>query len=135
MILFFFSSRRRHTSCALVTGVQTCALPICPGLINVDFADVKTVMSNRGMSMMGIGMASGEDRAERAVEMALSSPLLDDIELHGAQGLLVNVTCDESLSLEEYEYISARVSEIARSEEHTSELQSLMRISYAVFCL
>src|SRR3546814_3049009 len=57
-----------------------------PGLINVDFADVKTVMSNRGMSMMGIGMASGEDRAERAVEMALSSPLLDDIELHGAQG-------------------------------------------------
>src|SRR3546814_2481153 len=101
-------------------------------------------MSNRGMSMMGIGMASGEDRAERAVEMALSSPLLDDIELHGAQGLLVNVTCDESLSLEEYEYISARVSEIAsdeadakigRSEEHTSELQSLMRISYAVFCL
>ncbi|NKF22935.1 cell division protein FtsZ [Solimonas marina] len=87
-----------------------------PGLINVDFADVKTVMSNRGMSMMGIGMASGEDRAERAVEMALSSPLLDDIELHGAQGLLVNVTCDESLSLEEYEYISARVSEIASDE-------------------
>jgi cell division protein FtsZ len=87
-----------------------------PGLINVDFADVKTVMSNRGMSMMGIGMASGEDRAERAVEMALASPLLDDIELHGAQGLLVNVTCDDSLSLEEYEYISARVGEIASDE-------------------
>src|SRR3546814_13936901 len=52
----------------------------------------------------------------RSVEMALSSPLLDDIELHGAQGLLVNVTCDESLSLEEYEYISARVSEIASDE-------------------
>src|SRR3546814_16633658 len=73
-------------------------------------------MSNRGMSMMGIGMASGEDRAERAVEMALSSPLLDDIELHGAQGLLANVTCDESLSLEEYEYIRPRVSEHASEE-------------------
>jgi cell division protein FtsZ len=87
-----------------------------PGLINVDFADVKTVMSNRGMSMMGIGMATGEDRAQRAVEMALSSPLLDDIELHGAHGLLVNVTCDETLLNEEYEYISARVSEIASDE-------------------
>lgn len=87
-----------------------------PGLINVDFADVKTVMSNRGMSMMGIGIATGEDRAQRAVEMALSSPLLDDIELHGARGLLVNVTCDESLLSEEYEYISARVGEIASEE-------------------
>jgi len=87
-----------------------------PGLINVDFADVKTVMSNRGMSMMGIGYATGEDRAQRAVEMALSSPLLDDIELHGAHGLLVNVTCDETLLNEEYEYISARVSEIASDE-------------------
>ena len=87
-----------------------------PGLINVDFADVKTVMSNRGMSMMGIGAASGEDRAQRAVEMALSSPLLDDIELHGARGLLVNVTCDETLLSEEYEYISQRVGEIASDE-------------------
>ncbi len=87
-----------------------------PGLINVDFADVKTVMSNRGMSMMGIGIATGEDRAQRAVEMALSSPLLDDIELHGARGLLVNVTCDDSLLSEEYEYISARVGEIAADE-------------------
>ena len=87
-----------------------------PGLINVDFADVKTVMSNRGMSMMGIGIATGEDRAQKAVEMALSSPLLDDIELHGARGLLVNVTCDETLLSEEYEYISARVGEIASDE-------------------
>jgi len=72
-----------------------------PGHMNVDFADVKTVMSNRGMSMMGIGYASGEGRAQKAVEMALSSPLLDDIELHGARGLLVNVTCDETLTMEE----------------------------------
>ncbi len=87
-----------------------------PGLVNVDFADVRTVMTNRGMSMMGIGEASGEGRAEKAVEMALSSPLLDDIELHGARGLLVNVTCDESLTMEELEYINARVSEIASDE-------------------
>lgn len=87
-----------------------------PGLVNVDFADVRTVMSNRGMSMMGIGEASGEGRAEKAVEMALSSPLLDDIELHGARGLLVNVTCDESLTMEELEYINSRVAEIASDE-------------------
>jgi cell division protein FtsZ len=76
-----------------VAGISE--LITAPGLINVDFADVKTVMSNRGMAMMGIGRASGEGRAEKAVEMALSSPLLDDIELSSARGLLVNVTCDE----------------------------------------
>ncbi len=87
-----------------------------PGHINVDFADVKTVMSNRGMAMMGIGRASGEGRAQKAVEMALSSPLLDDIELSGARGLLVNVTCDESLEMEEWEYINQRVNELAADE-------------------
>jgi len=87
-----------------------------PGHINVDFADVKTVMSNRGMAMMGIGRASGEGRAQKAVEMALSSPLLDDIELSGARGLLVNVTCDESLEMEEWEYINQRVNDIASDE-------------------
>jgi cell division protein FtsZ len=87
-----------------------------PGYINVDFADVKTVMSNRGMAMMGIGHASGEGRAQKAVEMALSSPLLDDIELSSARGLLVNVTCDESLEMEEWEYINNRVNEIASEE-------------------
>ncbi len=87
-----------------------------PGHMNVDFADVKTVMSNRGMSMMGIGYASGEGRAQKAVEMALSSPLLDDIELHGARGLLVNVTCDETLTMEEWEYVNSRVYEIASDE-------------------
>jgi cell division protein FtsZ len=81
-----------------VAGISE--LITAPGLINVDFADVKTVMSNRGMAMMGIGRASGEGRAEKAVEMALSSPLLDDIELSSARGLLVNVTCDESLEME-----------------------------------
>jgi cell division protein FtsZ len=63
------------------------------GLINVDFADVRTVMSEMGMAMMGTGFATGEDRATRAAEMAVSSPLLEDINLAGAQGVLVNVTC------------------------------------------
>ncbi|MGH8455993.1 MAG: cell division protein FtsZ [Stenotrophobium sp.] len=88
----------------------------CPGHMNVDFADVRTVMSNRGMAMMGIGRASGDDRAQRAVEMALSSPLLDDIELAGARGLLVNVTCDETLSMKEWDFINSRVNEIASDE-------------------
>jgi cell division protein FtsZ len=88
----------------------------CPGHINVDFADVKTVMSNRGMAMMGVGFATGDDRAKKAVEMALSSPLLDDIELHGARGLLVNVTCDESLTMEEYQLINEYVNQIASDE-------------------
>jgi cell division protein FtsZ len=87
-----------------------------PGYINVDFADVRTVMANRGMAMMGIGRASGEGRAQKAVEMALSSPLLDDIELSGARGLLVNVTCDESLEMEEWELINQRVNEIASDD-------------------
>ena len=87
-----------------------------PGQLNVDFADVKTVMSNRGMAMMGVGFATGEERARKAVEMALSSPLLDDIALQGARGLLVNVTCDESLTMEEYQLINEKVQEIASEE-------------------
>ncbi|HUP90766.1 MAG TPA: cell division protein FtsZ [Solimonas sp.] len=87
-----------------------------PGQLNVDFADVKTVMSNRGMAMMGIGSASGEGRAAKAVELALCSPLLDDIELNGARGLLVNVSCDDTLTMEEYQLINERVHEIAAEE-------------------
>ncbi|MDN5872873.1 MAG: cell division protein FtsZ [Sinobacteraceae bacterium] len=87
-----------------------------PGMINVDFADVKTVMSNRGMAMMGLGAAEGEDRAQRAVDAALASPLLDDLELNGARGILVNITCDESLTLDELEMISERIYEIASEE-------------------
>jgi cell division protein FtsZ len=63
-----------------------------PGLINVDFADVRTVMSEMGVAMMGTGSASGENRALLAAEAAISSPLLDDIELSGARGVLVNIT-------------------------------------------
>ncbi|MDH5436787.1 MAG: cell division protein FtsZ, partial [Gammaproteobacteria bacterium] len=63
-----------------------------PGLINVDFADVRTVMSEMGMAMMGTGVASGENRAREAAEQAVASPLLDDIDLAGSQGILVNIT-------------------------------------------
>jgi len=87
-----------------------------PGMMNVDFADVKTVMTNRGMAMMGLGAASGDDRARKAVESALSSPLLDDLELTGARGILVNITSDESLTLDELELINERIGEIASNE-------------------
>ncbi|HEU0198264.1 MAG TPA: cell division protein FtsZ [Nevskiaceae bacterium] len=87
-----------------------------PGMINVDFADVKNVMSNRGMAMMGLGAAEGDDRAKKAVETALASPLLDDLQLSGAHGILINITCDESLTLDEMELISDRVGEIASED-------------------
>jgi len=74
------------------------------GYMNVDFADVKAVMSEtRGVAMMGSGMASGESRAMEAAERAISSPLLEDIDIHGAQGILVNVTGNEDMTLAEYD--------------------------------
>jgi cell division protein FtsZ len=74
------------------------------GYMNVDFADVKTVMSEtRGVAMMGSGMATGESRAIEAAERAISSPLLEDIDIHGAQGILVNVTGNEDMTLAEYD--------------------------------
>ncbi|MFO1258445.1 MAG: cell division protein FtsZ [Gammaproteobacteria bacterium] len=76
-----------------------------PGLINVDFADVRTVMSEMGMAMMGTGSASGENRAREAAEAAISSPLLDDIDLAGARGVLVNVTAGMDLSISEFEEV------------------------------
>ena len=76
-----------------------------PGLMNVDFADVRTVMSEMGYAMMGSGIASGEDRAEEAAEMAISSPLLEDIDLSGARGGLVNITAGFDLRLDEFETV------------------------------
>ena len=77
-------------------------LIIRPGVINVDFADVKTVMSERGIAMMGAGIAQGADRAKEAAEKAIYSPLLENIDLSGAKGVLVNITGDSNLSLDEY---------------------------------
>ena len=73
----------------------------CPGLVNVDFADVRTVMSENGMAMMGSALASGADRAQVAAERAVASPLLEDVNLSGARGVLVNITAGHSLKLKE----------------------------------
>ena len=74
----------------------------CPGLVNVDFADVKTVMSEMGMAMMGSAMASGTDRARIAAEQAVASPLLEDVNLANARGVLVNITTSSSFKMKEY---------------------------------
>jgi len=89
-----------------------------PGLINVDFADVRTVMGETGMAMMGTGVASGETRARLAAEAAVSSPLLEDINLAGAHGILVNVTAGLDLAIGEFEEVGRIVKEFA-SEDAT----------------
>jgi len=76
-----------------------------PGLINVDFADVRTVMSETGMAMMGSGVSSGENRATEAAEAAISSPLLEDVDLTGACGVLVNITAGHNMSIGEFEEV------------------------------
>lgn len=87
-----------------------------PGMINVDFADVKTVMSEMGMAMMGSGSARGEDRAREAAEAAVRSPLLEDINLQGARGILVNITAGENLSLGEFAEVGDTVEEFASDD-------------------
>ncbi|KKC99914.1 MULTISPECIES: cell division protein FtsZ [Photobacterium] len=84
-----------------------------PGMINVDFADVRTVMSEMGHAMMGSGVATGEDRAEEAAEMAISSPLLEDIDLAGARGVLVNITAGLDMRLDEFETVGNTVKAFA----------------------
>ena len=80
-----------------------------PGLVNVDFADVRTVMSENGMAMMGSATASGPERAKRATESAMSSPLLEDVNLAGARGVLVNISSSCSLTMREYKEITNSV--------------------------
>lgn len=84
-----------------------------PGLINVDFADVRTVMSEMGMAMMGSGSARGEDRARLAAEAAVASPLLEDINLAGARGVLVNITAGLDMSIGEFDEVGNTVKEYA----------------------
>ena len=88
-------------------------LIIRPGMINADFADVKTVMSEMGMAMMGAGRATGENRARIAAEAAVQSPLLEDIDLQGARGILVNITAGPELSLGEFSEVGEIVEEFA----------------------
>ncbi|AEF54504.1 cell division protein FtsZ [Marinomonas posidonica] len=89
-----------------------------PGLINVDFADVRTVMSEMGMAMMGTGSALGEDRARVAAEAAIHNPLLEDINLKGARGVLVNITANEEVGLSEFTEVGGIIEEYA-SEDAT----------------
>lgn len=98
----------------LLGAVQGIAdLIIRPGMINVDFADVRTVMSEMGMAMMGTGAAMGENRAREAAEAAIRSPLLEDVNLQGARGILVNITASDSLSLGEFSEVGDTVEEFA----------------------
>jgi cell division protein FtsZ len=85
----------------------------CPGLINVDFADVRTVMSEMGMAMMGTGAATGDNRAKEAAMAALSSPLLEDINISGARGILVNVTAGLDLAIGELDDVGTAITELA----------------------
>ncbi len=87
-----------------------------PGLINVDFADVRTVMAETGMAMMGSGSASGEGRARQAAEAAVSSPLLEDINLAGAHGILVNVSAGMDLSIGEFQEVGQIVKQFASDD-------------------
>jgi cell division protein FtsZ len=87
-----------------------------PGMINVDFADVRTVMSEMGMAMMGTGIATGQDRASEAAKAAISSPLLEDIDIAGAKGILVNVTSGMDLSIGDFNEVGTIVQEFASSE-------------------
>ncbi|GAA4105244.1 cell division protein FtsZ [Zhongshania borealis] len=98
----------------LLGAVQGIAdLIIRPGMINVDFADVRTVMSEMGMAMMGSGVATGENRAREAAEAAIRSPLLEDVNLQGARGILVNITAGLDLSLGEFNDVGDTIEEFA----------------------
>jgi cell division protein FtsZ len=88
-------------------------LIIRPGMINVDFADVRTVMSEMGKAMMGTGTASGEERAAKAAEMAIRSPLLEDVDLSGARGILVNITSGPDFTLGEFDQVGHVVEQIS----------------------
>lgn len=110
-----------------------------PGLINVDFADVRTVMSEMGMAMMGTGVGNGDQRARRAAEMAISSPLLEDVDFNGACGVLVNITGGLDMTIGEFEEVGGVIKSLT-SENATvvvgtvidSEMKDDMRVTVVV---
>ena len=107
----------RAANDVLLGAVQGIAdLIIRPGTINVDFADVSTVMSEKGMAMMGSGRSTGENRAVEAAQAAIRSPLLDDIDLRGARGLLVNITSGPDLSLGEFSEVGDIIESFASAD-------------------
>jgi cell division protein FtsZ len=107
-----------------------------PGLINVDFADVKTVMSEMGMAMMGSGVGTGEDRAREAAEAAINSPLLEDIHLSGARGMLVNVSAGMNMAIGEFEEVGTTIRQFSSEDAQVvvgtvidPELQDELRVT------
>ena len=104
----------RAANNVLLGAVQGIAdLITCPGLINVDFADVRTVMAEMGMAMMGTGASVGENRAREAAEAAISSPLLEDVDFTGARGVLVNITSGPDMSIGEFEAVGDAIKSFA----------------------
>jgi len=89
-----------------------------PGLVNVDFADVRTIMEEKGLALMGTGTASGENRAIEAAQKAINSPLLEDVSIKGAKGVLMNITASSDMTLEEVEAASSLIYEEADKEAH-----------------
>ncbi|MHC9087001.1 cell division protein FtsZ [Luteimonas sp. RIT-PG2_3] len=109
----------RAANDVLLGAVQGIAdLIVRPGLINVDFADVRTVMSEMGLAMMGTGTARGDDRAQAAAESAIQNPLLDDVNLAGANGILVNITAGSDFTMSEFDEVGRTVENFA-SEDAT----------------
>lgn len=109
----------RAANDVLLGAVQGIAdLIVRPGLINVDFADVRTVMSEMGLAMMGTGVARGDDRAQAAAEAAISNPLLDEVNIAGACGVLVNITAGPNFTMREFDEVGRTIEEFA-SEDAT----------------
>src|SRR6476661_7370480 len=109
----------RAANDVLLGAVQGIAdLIVRPGLINVDFADVRTVMSEMGLAMMGTGHARGDDRAQAAAESAIQNPLLDDVNLSGANGILVNITAGPDFTMAEFDEVGRTIENFA-SEDAT----------------
>jgi cell division protein FtsZ len=109
----------RAANDVLLGAVQGIAdLIVRPGLINVDFADVRTVMSEMGLAMMGTGSARGDDRAQAASEAAIQNPLLDDVNLQGANGILVNITAGPDFTMAEFDEVGRTIEAFA-SEDAT----------------
>ncbi len=109
----------RAANDVLLGAVQGIAdLIVRPGLMNVDFADVRTVMSEMGFAMMGTGTARGDDRAQAAIETAIQNPLLDDVNLQGAKGVLVNITAGPDLTMADFDEVGRTIAQFA-SEDAT----------------
>ena len=107
----------RAANDVLLGAVQGIAeLITCPGLINVDFADVRTVMSEMGMAMMGSGTGIGVERAREAAEAAISSPLLEDINITGARGILVNITAGPNIGMNEIAEVGSHIEALASDD-------------------